>query len=203
MRHEGRRATLAQLAMLSALRNGSDMSPFSWVANDFDCSGGLVDVHNIAARRFRRCDDNAIRPPLLLALPTRATLDRVTTRSQVLFAARMQTCRAASVTSVSRHCWPSRSPTAPGNRSIRPARRSATLAFAINPHACALWPQMCARTTFLSSVCDASQCAPMPSERSTAAVSIPAGGSILVYHAAYFSDDTGPFDMFVKTTSLL
>ncbi len=37
----------------------------------------------------------------------------------------------------------------------------------------------------------------------TAAVSIPAGGSILVYHAAYFSDDTGPFDMFVKTTSLL
>ena len=36
-----------------------------------------------------------------------------------------------------------------------------------------------------------------------AVVSIPAGGSILVYHAAYFSDDTGPFDMFVKTTSLL
>ncbi len=37
----------------------------------------------------------------------------------------------------------------------------------------------------------------------TNAVTIPAGGTITVYHAAYFSSDSGPFVMNVRTVSLL
>ncbi|NOU31118.1 MAG: hypothetical protein HOO96_24730 [Polyangiaceae bacterium] len=58
----------------------------------------------------------------------------------------------------------------------------------------------------VNDVCLGAECSPDPTAWSglvgADALTIPSGESYVIYHAAYFSDDTAPYEMHVKTLSL-